>query len=359
MGKKISEELPTPTKEFTSYLVNQKNPGKCFKFQQVTTKQVKDIIENMKSKSSQGPDGISTKVLKALAPSITEPLAHLINKSLDAGEVPQCFKIAKVCPIFKSGDAELFSNHRPISLLPSMSKILEKVVSRQITKYLAVNEILYQNQFGFRKQHQTQHAVIKLLNTVLGAKKYKENSLAVFCDLKKCFDVVDRKILLSKLQHYQILGKEHDWFKSYLENRVQFVQYNNYTSDTLPIDYGVVQGSTLGPILFNIMINDIQHAVNEKEMQAVLFADDTTLHVHDKDINTLKTKGNKQLENISDWFIANRLALHPAKTKYMFFHPNESKIKHDLPWKQIHNDVHSTHVKGIVLSFCKARNRCE
>ena len=232
--------------------------------------------------------------------------------------VPKEFKIAKVVPIFKEGDCHDFNNYRPISLLSSFSKLMEKIVSKQLLRFLHIHSILYEHQYGFRSGHNTSHPVLHLTEQIYSAlnKKPAAKTLAVFIDLKKAFDTVDHSILLRKMDHYGIRDVSNLWFKSYLDSREQFVSINGIESERDQIVCGVPQGSVLGPLLFLIFINDLPNAT---EFLTLLFADDTTFLISGVDIDQLFTLANFELEKSSDWFKSNKLTLNVKKTKYMIF----------------------------------------
>ena len=236
--------------------------------------------------------------------------------SMSEGIVPDELKIAKIIPVHKSNAKDDISNYRPISLLPSISKILGIVVYKRTLHFIQTNKILNNNQYGFREKHSTINAITALTSDVIKALEKKNSVLSVFLDLSKAFDTIDHQILLYKLEFYGIRGTPLKWFKSYLSNRKQYVKYNNSDSLQRDITYGVPQGSILGPLLF-IYINDLPFCV--EHCKTVLFADDTTIYKTGKQVNNIYEDMNKKLQILADWFRANKLYLNISKTKCMLF----------------------------------------
>ena len=227
----------------------------------------------MPNKESYGYDDISIETMNIAIPFISSPLARVINNSFSKGIVPDSTKVAKVLPLFKSGDQTLLSNYRPISLLPSFSKIFERLVYNRLISYLNKNNILHDYQFGFRSNHDTAMAVTEMVDKIAEAIDSKKISLGIFIDLSKAFDTINHNILIQKLSFYGIRGLSLEWFKSYLSDRSQFVCYSNAKSTVQKITCGVPQGSILGPLLFLLYVNDISNI--SKILHFVLFADDT------------------------------------------------------------------------------------
>ena len=176
---------------------------------------------------------------KKIIPHILTPLRHICNTSLEQGIFPDEMKIARIIPLFKSGDKQNVSNYRPISLLPQFSKILEKIFNNRLMNFLNSNNLLYLRQYGFRKNMSTSMAIMELVENITTAMDNGKFTIGVFIDLKKAFDTVDHSILVTKLDHYGIRGVAKQWLSSYLENRKQYVCFNGTDSGFLPITCGV------------------------------------------------------------------------------------------------------------------------
>ena len=246
-------------------------------------------------------------LIKKLIPYIVVPLKHIFNLSLLNGVFHDSMKIARVIPLFKSGNT--------ISLLPPFSKILKKNYHSRLMAFIDSNQVLYKSQYGFRKQMSTSLAIIELLEEITNS--LDKHEAGVFIDLNKAFDTVDHSILIEKLYHYGIRGTANKWICSYLMNRFQYVTINGTNSDDMNVLCGVPQGSILGPILFILYINDMCNV--STLLKPILFADDTNLFYSGKDIDELCSAVSIELDKLSIWFQVNKLSLNTSNTNVMVF----------------------------------------
>ena len=202
-----------------------------------------------------------------------------------SGEVPEIFKISKVTPIFKSSCLSELGNYRPIAVISPFSKVLERLVYDQLVSYLEKECLLFNFQFGFRKGYFTEYAILETVEKLKSAVDDQKITCGIFLDFSKAFYTINHYILLKKLYKYGIRGLPHAWFSSYITNRKQYVKVGNTESSLKTITCGVPQGSTLGPLLFLLYINDLQRS--SKKLTFRIFADDTNMFYSSKDPRTI------------------------------------------------------------------------
>lgn len=232
-----------------------------------------------------------------------------------------------------------------MSVLPIFSKFLEKVVFKRLYNFLIKYNILFDNQYGFRKNHSTALALLHLYDTLANAIYNKEYTMGVFIDLSKAFDTVNHEILLSKLQHDGIRGFPLKWFESYLSGREQFVNFNGYSSSYKLAECGVRQGSVLGPLLFLIYVNDICNV--SSALDILLFAAGTSIFFSHKVLESLCLTVNNELVKLTDWFSANKLSINIKKLNYIIFRPRQKRQTFDIKVTVSNRDI--IHVKETVF----------
>ena len=245
--------------------------------------EVYQVIQNQNSKKAAVPGNIPIRFYKIAGEWIADFLRGYFNKYLVHGYFPNALKIAKVKPIFKSGKRSSMNNYRPISLLSSLAKVFEKLISKGLTKFLEDN-ILADQQLGFREGHFATHAITDFYSQICNNLDNGKHSCVLLLDLKKAFDTVNHEILLQKLDKHGIRGNSNRLFQSYLSNRFQFVCFNGIDSNKQKVTCGVPQGLMLGPTLFSLYVNDLPKFT---EPSVRLFANDTIMIVSDNTIDKL------------------------------------------------------------------------
>ena len=326
IGPNLASKIDSSNYNFETYVKNGKSEFAAF--QPVTVSHVCRLLLGLSGNKATGIDKISCKIIKKAAPIISDSLTLIFNQAITLSSFPDEWKMAKVVPLYKNGQRNIPGNYRPISVLPAISKIMERILYDQLYDYLTKFELLSDSQFGFRKFHSTASALLDCTNDWYVNLDRKMFNLVVLIDLKKAFDTVDHQILLRKLELYGIKGQALTLLKSYLTNRRQKCQIKNSFSSERLIKCGVPQGSILGPLFFLLYVNDLPQCLNKTK--PCLFADDTNLTASGDSITDVEIAANSDLENLRKWLIANKLSLNVAKTEFMLI-GSKQKISNSHP----------------------------
>ena len=334
IGETFANRILPSRNDIGSYL-NNIPQNECSIFLDPTNAtEISNLITNLVPKNSGGYDNLSNKLIKKIVPAIVNPLTIIFNKSLMEGVFPDAMKKADVVPLYKAKDHQESNNYRPISLLLTLSKLLEKIMHKRIYQFLESSEQIYKSQYGFRTAHSCENAISELVSEIIKGKQDGMYTLAVFLDLSKAFDSLEHTVLLNKMYKYGIRGVAYDWFESYLTGRQMRVKCKVTStgrteySEYMDVTYGTPQGSCLGPLIFLIFTNDLyRHLVYSS---AILFADDTTLYKTHRNLVYLKWCLEDDLHTLSDWFAANKLTLNLDKTVCILFQKNNNHMEIEL-----------------------------
>ena len=323
VGKTFADRIGPSTKSEHDYLKSIPISTNSIFLNPVTTAEVNNILTNMIPKTSSGIDDINNKLLKELKEYLLVPLEQIFNLSLIQGIFPDRMKTAKVVPLHKGQNKDIANNYRPISLLLTISKILEKVVYKRVYRFLTDTGQLFVSQYGFRKKHACDHAVGELISAIAKGFEEGKQTAGVFLDLSKAFDTLNHSSVILKLERYGLRSPCLKWFESYLSNRRMMVSCrasdsdNSHTSALHEVEYGAPQGSCLGPLLFLIYCNDLQ--IHLLYLNCIQFADDTTLYITHANLNYISFALEHDLRILQDWFKANKLTLNVGKSVCILF----------------------------------------
>ena len=330
LGSKLASQIKRSTKPTEEYLSKIPRTLQSLALHSTSASEIEKIAMALPSKTSFGHDKISNVMLKSIITAISIPLSIVFNQSISTGKFPQKMKQAEVVPLYKGKDMDLVINYRPLSLLITISKLLEKVVYRRMYSFLEKYDILFQSQYGFHFNHNCEHAILELSGKILQAHEKNEHPVCIFLDLSKAFDMLNHQVLLCKLDKIGIRGISNSWFESYLSGRslvakVTTLENKTTYSDMFDISFGTAQGCCLGPLLFLLFCNDIH--LLPLYSQLILFADDTTLFNSHRSEIYLEYMLNQDMEMLLDWFRANQLSINLEKTVMMQFWSKHDNIK--------------------------------
>ena len=284
-----------------------------FEFETVTMEDVKKEILNLNTKKSSTSGSIPATILKQSLDIYLPYLTKSVNYAINESEFPAELKHSEVIPLFKKEDPLKKENYRPVSLLPHLSKVFERIIYKQINEYM--ENKLSKFITGFRKLHGTQHSTVTMLEKLKKVLDKKEYICVLFMDLSKASDTINHDLLLAKLHAYGFSINALILMCSYLKNRKQRVQINNNFSATKSVIAGVPQGSTDGPLLFNLFINDLVLFLTETMLSN--YADDNNLFSIGRDLNKVKDTLAKDFGIVTNWFYENFTVLNSKKCHFM------------------------------------------
>lgn len=322
-----------------------------FSFKTVTAETVEKMLFKIKS-NAVGPDGLSVKMLLYLTPYLSKHITFILNKCLLTGKFPNLWKNANVLPVPKNSSPSLLSHFRPISILPVMSKLLEKIVQEQLNEFLHTNKILSPTQSGFRGHHSTATALLNVTDDLFRASDNNKNTCLILLDYSKAFDTLEHTTLVTKLKFFGIGEVALMFFENYLNNRHQRVILNNVFSEFIALNKGVPQGSILGPLLFSIYTSDLCKRLNF--CQSHQYADDTQIYhsfTYDQ-LGPAIANINSDLDVIGKFSNAHGLILNEGKTQVMVFGRSRNLIVNNPLFKIVLNNavlepVHSCKNLGV------------
>ena len=362
VGETLCEDSKEIVNEFNNYFVNiaskLKEPiistnhdklqefcqerlpaGIKFNIPLIQREKVLKFLSNTDMSKATGTDMIGPRLLKLAAPYIVDEICFICNHSITNSVFPSKWKDAKVAPLHKSGPHEELNNYRPISVLPILSKVLEKHVHDSLSNFLHQHELLYRTQSGFRAGHSCETALVNMVDSWLNAIDNSKLIGIVLVDFKKAFDLVDHQILKNKLKVYGINDEALRWFDNYLSNRRQQVMINNCKSNFQSISCGVPQGSILGPLLFLLFINDLP--LYTRNVHTDLYADDTTLYDMQDSMKQIENNLQSALNNLHVWCKENGMILNSSKTKVMLVTSSQKRqrLERDVLDLKFNNDT--------------------
>ena len=311
VGKKIQQNLQQ------KFLLQNFSGLTGFNLHHETEVTVGKLIDNIRIDVAVGTDDISAKIIKDAKPTLAPILTEIINLSYDAKIFPDSMKIAKIKALHKKEDNNDFSNYRPISILPTLSKIFERSATDQLIKYLEKNDKLSHNQHAYRKAHNTTTCLFEVTNYLYKLIDQKQIAAVISLDLSKAFDSINHNLLLNKMSSMGLSENSLLWIKSYLTNRKQFVKFKEYTSTHQHVTAGVPQGSIIGPLLFLCFTNDLYTAFDE-DHQIYSYADDTQIIVYASNEKQIIKKVENTIKTAQTWYTRNSMKNNTGKTEILF-----------------------------------------
>lgn len=326
------------------YEENRFSENIVFNFQEIDNNCIYKIVNTIKSEA-YGTDNINLKMLMLVLPYCVDAIKDIINFCLRHGVFPDNWKTALVLPIPKITTPSEFKDLRPINILPCLSKLLEKIVNFQLKEYLETNSIIPSVQSGFRKQHGTGTALLKVMGDIANNIDKGNLSILILLDQSKAFDVVNHKLIIAKLKYIGLSDVSLNWFSSYLSNRQQKVKINYIESDELTLRSGVPQGSILGPILFSIFTLDVPKCFSKCKLH--LYADDVQIYISANitEVERATSDINVELNNFCTWCYDNGLKLNPSKSKAIML--GNERVRKNISLNHLNIRINDTIISWV------------
>lgn len=331
------EELANTFNDYFVSITNSTHDPNCIRFLNFRPKlresaflypstavEIRETMLSLKNSNSCDIEGLQIKPIKNTIDTTAGVLEYIINQIFSQGKFPKRLQLARVSVIFKGGDRNIMSNYRPISILPIFSKVVEKLIHKRMTAFMTIHTIMTPCQFGFIKNRSTESALLFQKEIILNSFEQESYMLGIFVDYSKAFDRINHRTLAEKLEHYGFRGQFLQLLNSYLNDRKQQVVIDGSKSTFLSLREGIPQGSILGPLLFNIYVNDVAYI--DEDCRFVMYADDISLYFSGNTITELETKANNVLAILNSWSLTNSLSINVSKTKAVLFRPRNKKV---------------------------------
>ena len=297
-----------------------------------TVEDILSVVNNINVYKSSGIDYIPTFVLKDCFEVIVPQITYMFNQSLSLGIFPESWSTATITPIPKSGNRSFVNNWRPISIIPLIGKLLEKLCSKLVNSHLEINNILCDEQYGFRPKKSTSLAIFTYIKNITEELNKRKLVGSIYLDFAKAFDSINHLILLAKLENMGFSKKLVKWIQSYLGKRKIRTKLNNSFSTTQDLLCGVPQGSILGPTLFLCYINDLAITIKQARANISLFADDAVIYCSNYDHFFIKARLEHMLGEIKKWCNCNRINMNIDKTKYCLYGSRKMVNTFSVTW---------------------------
>ena len=334
MADKLMESNQRSSKPKKTKIDHITSSNKSFFLKPMTENDMKKMISNLNSAKSTRSDTPAIKFIKIGQEVIVPYVVYIFNKCITEGHFPTSLKIAEVVPIFKSGGKTISTNYRPISLLSAFSKLFEQYMATQLMHFFNKHQTLHNLQYGFRQGSSTELAVANICEDLSNAIDGGSINCTAFIDLAKAFNTVNHDILCKKLDKYGIRGEPLRLIESYLASRWQYTTTNNVKSALMEINVGVPQGSSLGPLLFLVYINDLPLYTS---LKVRLFADDACLSYENENPQIIEEVVNRELGKVNEWLLDNKLFLNFSKSTYLIF--TNKRLQHNFSIKLNHIEI--------------------